>query len=305
MSKTAQNHSKTLFDIRCVSETLPERVWKDFGLPNGCPKEVLEASSRLSKTYSFQRGLPGRCQNGFWSPFGPLGARCLALFGDNFNLKIESEVCLSLLINEWQMLHFKSWKLEQDLEGEAKRAFQNLVYIYIYIYILESRARFARAQFSQISIWRPSPSLKGLGLHPEPEPRYSVMSARNLFLGAFGRATSCWFDEIPYKYDCWQPVRNMKRGRSKAQRKEATIAPCKSKRKSHQSRAGPAQHSMQCGSIADASGHECVMPGAKHRFWCKRSPLTNAMPPVKASASPRLHVETIYGHHPRRTDLKC
>ena len=53
---------------------------------------------------------------------------------------------------------------------------------------------------------------------------------------------------------------------------------------------------MQCGSIADASGHECVMPGAKHRFWCKRSPLTNAMPPVKASASPRLHVETIYGH---------
>ena len=86
---------------------------------------------------------------------------------------------------------------------------------------------------------------------------------------------------------------------------------------------------MQCGSIADASGHECVMPGAKHRFWCKpilfllatrvlnaspvgeglrkttqeRSPLTNAMPRVKASASPRLHVETIYGHT-QRTDLK-
>ena len=59
------------------------------------------------------------------------------------------------------------------------------------MYILESRARCARAQFSRISIWRPSPSLKGLGLHPEPEPRYSVMSARNLFLGAFGRATSC------------------------------------------------------------------------------------------------------------------
>ena len=64
---------------------------------------------------------------------------------------------------------------------------------------------------------------------------------------------------------------------------------------------------MQCGSIADASGHECVMPGAKHRFWCKpilfllanrvlnaspvgeglrkttqeRSPLTNAMPRVR------------------------
>ena len=87
---------------------------------------------------------------------------------------------------------------------------------------------------------------------------------------------------------------------------------------------------MQCGSIADASGHECVMPGAKHRFWCKpilfllatrvlnaspvgeglrkttqeRSPLTNAMPRVKTSASPRLHVETIYGHT-QRTDLKC
>ena len=83
---------------------------------------------------------------------------------------------------------------------------------------------------------------------------------------------------------------------------------------------------MQCGSIADASGNECVMPGAKHRFWCKpiffllatrvldaspvgeglwnttreRSPLTNAMPRVKASASPRLHVETIYGHTQRK-----
>ena len=77
----------------------------------------------------------------------------------------------------------------------------------------------------------------------------------------------------------------------------------KVREKKHQGRAGPAQHSMQCGSIADASGHECVMPGAKHRFWCKRSPLTNAMPPVKASASPRLHVETIYGHT-QRTDLK-
>ena len=122
----------------------------------------------------------------------------------------------------------------------------------------------------------------------------------------------------------------MKRGRSKGQRKEATIAPCKSKRKSHQGRAGPAQHSMQCGSIADASGHECVMLGAKHRFWCKpillllatrvlnaspvgeglrtttqeRSPLTSAMARVKASASLRLHVETIYGHT-RRAGLKC
>ena len=86
---------------------------------------------------------------------------------------------------------------------------------------------------------------------------------------------------------------------------------------------------MQCSSIADASGHECVMPGAKPRFWCKpilfllatrvlnaspvgeglrkttqeRSYLTSAMPLVKASVSPRLHVETIYGHT-QRTDLK-
>ena len=35
----------------------------------------------------------------------------------------------------------------------------------------------------------------------------------------------------------------------------------------------------------------------------ERSPLTSAMPRVKASASPRLHVETIYGHT-QRTDLK-
>ena len=34
----------------------------------------------------------------------------------------------------------------------------------------------------------------------------------------------------------------------------------------------------------------------------ERSTLTNAMPRVKASASPRLHVETIYGHT-QRTDL--
>ena len=102
-----------------------------------------------------------------------------------------------------------------------------------------------------------------------------------------------------------------------------------SKWKSHQGRVGPAQHSMHCGSTADASGHECVMPGAKHRFLCKPmlfllatrvlnaspvgeglrkttqkcSPRTSAMPRVKASASPRLHVETIYGHT-QRTDLK-
>ena len=71
------------------------------------------------------------------------------------------------------------------------------------------------------------------------------------------------------------------------------------------------------------------MPGAKHRYWYKpilfllatrvlnvspvgeglrtttleRSPLTSAMPRAKATASPRLHVETIYGHT-QRTDLK-
>ena len=93
-------------------------------------------------------------------------------------------------------------------------------------------------------------------------------------------------------------------------------------------RTNPPLHAMwqHC---ARASGNECVMPGAKHRFWCKpiffllatrvldaspvgeglrnttreRSPLTNAMPRVKASASPRLHVETIYGHT-QRTELE-
>ena len=73
---------------------------------------------------------------------------------------------------------------------------------------------------------------------------------------------------------------------------------------------------MQCGSTADASGHECVMSGAQHRFWCKpilfllatrvtqeRSPLTSAMPRVKVSAFPRLHEENFYGHT-KRTDLK-
>ena len=74
MSKTAQNHSRTLFDIRCVSEALPERAWKDFGVPNGVPKQVLEASSRPSKTSSFQLGRLGGLQNGFWEAFGPLGA---------------------------------------------------------------------------------------------------------------------------------------------------------------------------------------------------------------------------------------
>ena len=54
IEKTLQNWCpRRPFDIRCVSEALPERVWKDFGLPNGLPKHVIEGSSRL---------------------FGPLGA---------------------------------------------------------------------------------------------------------------------------------------------------------------------------------------------------------------------------------------
>ena len=57
-----------------VVEALPGQVWNDFGLPNGLPKEVLEASSRPSKTSSFQLGLLGGLRNGFWRPFGPLGA---------------------------------------------------------------------------------------------------------------------------------------------------------------------------------------------------------------------------------------
>ena len=79
-----------------MSEALPERVWKDFGLPNGLPKQVLEASSRPSKTSSLQLGLPGGLQNGFWTPFGPLEAGFWTIFGGNLSLKIVSEVCLSL-----------------------------------------------------------------------------------------------------------------------------------------------------------------------------------------------------------------
>ena len=63
-----------MFEVTCVLETLPGRVWNDFRLPNGFPKEVLEASSRPSKTSSLSLGLPGGLQNGFWEPFGLLGA---------------------------------------------------------------------------------------------------------------------------------------------------------------------------------------------------------------------------------------
>ena len=51
-----------------------EASGKDFGLPNGLPEELLEASARPLKTSSFQLGLLGGLQNGFWKPFGPLGA---------------------------------------------------------------------------------------------------------------------------------------------------------------------------------------------------------------------------------------
>ena len=52
VSKVIQNRSKTVFEVTCVLETLPGRVWTDFRLPNGLPKEVLETSSRPSKTSS-------------------------------------------------------------------------------------------------------------------------------------------------------------------------------------------------------------------------------------------------------------
>ena len=74
VSNVLQKLSKTLLEIASVLETLPRRVWNDFGVPNGLPKEVLEASSRPSKTSSFQLGLPGGLWNGLWRPFGPLGA---------------------------------------------------------------------------------------------------------------------------------------------------------------------------------------------------------------------------------------
>ena len=70
-----QNRSKTVFEVTYVLETLPGRVWNDFRLPSGLPKEVLEASSRPSKTSSFQLGLPRGLQNGFWKLFGLVGTR--------------------------------------------------------------------------------------------------------------------------------------------------------------------------------------------------------------------------------------
>ena len=88
VSKGFQNHSKTLLKVTSVLETLLGRVRNDFGLPNGLPKEVLEASSRPSKTSSLQLGLSGGLQNGFWTPFGPLGTGFGTIFGGIFDLKI-------------------------------------------------------------------------------------------------------------------------------------------------------------------------------------------------------------------------
>ena len=167
---------------------------------------------------------------------------------------------------------------------------------------------------------------------------FKALNANIFHCGASARKSLSWcLQARRFMFARWEAPANTTadslweiwRRRSKGQRKEATIALCKSKWKSHQGRAGPAQHSMQCGSTADASGHECVMPGAKHCFWCKsilfllatrvlnaspvgeglrkttqeRSSLTSAMPCVKEIASPELHVEASYGHT-QRTDLK-
>ena len=72
-----QNQLSTLFKHSCVLETYLGRVRTDFGLPHGVPKEVHEASARHSKTSSFQLGHLGRLQNGFWTPFGLIGAEFL------------------------------------------------------------------------------------------------------------------------------------------------------------------------------------------------------------------------------------
>ena len=45
MSETPQNPSKTHFDFSSFFPALPGRVWKGSGLPDGLPKESLEASS--------------------------------------------------------------------------------------------------------------------------------------------------------------------------------------------------------------------------------------------------------------------
>ena len=57
---------------------------------------------------------------------GPMGRRGHAQIHPDIFVKATMEM----------YIHDMAMELDQDLEGEAKRAFQNLVYIYIYIYII-------------------------------------------------------------------------------------------------------------------------------------------------------------------------
>ena len=75
----------------------------DFGLPNSLPKEVLEASSRPSKTSSFQLGLPGSFKNDFWTPFGPLGAGFWTSPGHRFRSQIHSQAALTSFSHKTQL----------------------------------------------------------------------------------------------------------------------------------------------------------------------------------------------------------
>ena len=114
---------KTLFDISCVLEALPWRLWNNFGLLSSFQKEVLEASSRPSKTCSLQLGLLGSLQNRFWTPFGFFGAGFWTILEGNFSFKIEFEVCLWLLINDWQMLPLQNASPRELSAREARARF--------------------------------------------------------------------------------------------------------------------------------------------------------------------------------------
>ena len=76
------------------------------------------------------------------------------------------------------------------------------------------------------------------------------------------------------------------------------------KQQSHCARANGSRTKV----VQDQSSTPCNVAALRTRVGLRnttreRSPLTNAMPRVKASASPRLHVETIYGHT-QRTELE-
>ena len=92
--KKFQNRAKSLFEITCVLETRPGEVWRHFGLPHGSPKHVFQASSRLSKTFSSQFGLPGTSRMECGGYLHPL-ALAFEQFGTCCSLKTYSEVCLS------------------------------------------------------------------------------------------------------------------------------------------------------------------------------------------------------------------